>query len=338
MPIVPDCLGMEFELSTPTVILNLGSGPVEEGVIKGVSLGKILDGKVDVTLDPRTGYSGRGEESVAIELVLDHKFFPVESLKNFGAELAQEIDRLDMTKYLSSLPYKTKEKITATTSGKKAIVTLMIHVTCSCPLESIYETECMSKDEGISGEADGVLQSESISGIQYKQIMCFVYLLHKMAEGCGPDPAKSDPKQGMCVMNRTSFGAIFAKFDKTLQPIIIEALSGLSYYSTMQISENAGTIGELYQYLKDLRDGTQRVSDDPTFKANEMGEKLSISALGDTFVQKEGEFWPVFEFRGCGTVNKSELPPYIDFVLEELRCRNERCVTFTTNQRFWEKK
>ena len=88
MPTVPDCLGMEFELSTPTVTLNLGTGPVEEGVIKGVSLGKILDEKVDVTLDPRTGFSGRGNELVVVELVLNHKFFPVKGLKNFGAELA----------------------------------------------------------------------------------------------------------------------------------------------------------------------------------------------------------------------------------------------------------
>lgn len=337
MPIVPDCLGMEFELSTPTVILNLGSGPVEEGVIKGVSLGKILDGKVDVTLDPRTGYSGRGEESVAIELVLDHKFFPVESLKNFGAELAQEIDRLDMTKYLSFLPYKTKEKITATTSGKKAIVTLMIHVTCSCPLESIYKTDYMLIEGGILETAHNVLNSKGINGIQYKQIMCFAFLLHKMAEGCAPDPAKSDPKQKMCVMNRTSFGAIFDKFDESLQPIIIEALAGLEYSSTKQISEKAGTVVGLYQYLKGLKDGTQRVSDDPTFRANEMGEKLSISALGDTFVQKGGEFWPVFEFRGCGMVAKSELVPYIGFVLKELGRRKECCVTFTTCQGMWKK-
>ena len=136
-------------------------------------------------------------------------------------------------------------------------------------------------------------------------------------------------------MNRTSFGAIFAKFDKKLQPIIIEALSGLSYYSAKQISEHAGTIGELYQYLIKLNEGTKEVSDDPTYLANAMGEKLSISALGDTF--SENGDWPIFEFRGCGTVAKSELVPYIDFVLKELERRIKCCVTFSTSPRMWGK-
>ena len=66
-----------------------------------------------------------------------------------------------------------------------------------------------------------------------------------------------------------------------------------------------------------------------------MGEKLSISALGDTF--SENGDWPIFEFRGCGTVAKSELVPYIDFVLKELERRIKCCVTFSTSPRMWGK-
>lgn len=337
--IVHDCLGMEFELSTPKVTLDFGKGPVEEGIIKGVSLGKILDEKVDVTLDPRTGFTGQGEETVVIELVLNHEFFPVEGLKNFGAELAQEIDQLDINNYLQpSTPYKTHDgkEIKATVSSKSKKVDLMVHVTCSCPLGVIYNTDYINLEDGMMDTADYKLTSAKIDEIQYKEIMCFVFLIRQMIEGIDPSKAsKSDPKQKMSVMNRTSFGAIFAKFDKPLQPIIIDALSGLSYFSTMQISEKAGTIGEFYKYLINLKDGIKEVSDDPTYVANIMGEKLSISALGDTF--SENEHWPIFEFRSCGTVSKSQLVPYIQFVLEELGRRKDSYVTFSTNPALWGK-
>lgn len=325
MLIVPDCLGMEFELSAPEVILNLKDSHTKEKDIKGINILGDKDQYLKLTLDPRVSFNGNADnQHMALEFILDHTQCPIDAM-NF-TEVGQKIQNY-ITSYSSKM-FLEKElirdgKIKIPGTGKEyfadipsthitAEKTAMVHVTCACPLESIGKSALVTNKidipEGISDEVKG-----------------FLFLVGEMWDGAG----LNDTKQKMDIMNRTSFGAIFNRFSPEDKKHIMENLEAMN--------SNTGTIcpgctlNDFYTYLGKLKNGKTTVEDDPTYKANE-NMFLGISALGNTFVQKGTEYWPIFEFRRSGNPSISYINQYFKNIEEELDERGSHAPDFQKYQ------
>lgn len=314
MPTVPDCLGMEFELSAPEVILNLKDTHTEEKDIKGIDILEDKDEYLKLTLDPRTTFNGNAEnQHMAFEFILNHTQCPIDTMdfKKVGEHIQTYISNNSLPMFLKNrLIDKGKIKIPGTGKEYPAVIspehtistiTTMVHVTCACPLKNIGQSTFVS---------DKIYIPESYSD----EVRGFLFLVDEMWDGAG----LNDTKQKMDIMNRTSFGAIFNRFFPEDKEHIMESLKAMS--------SNTGTIcpgctlNDFYTYLGKLKNGETTVEADPTYKANEY-MFLGISALGNTFVQKGTEYWPIFEFRRSGNPTISYVSQYFKEIKKEIEAR-----------------
>lgn len=326
MPTVPDCLGMEFELSTPKVILNLKDSHTKEKDIKGINILGNEDPYLKLTLDPRTTFDGNAEnQHMAFEFILNHTQCSIDTMDftEVGIYIQNYITSHSGKMFLEKelirdgkikIPGTEKEYFAEILSTHiTAEETVMVHVTCACPLESIGKSALVMDKiyipEGISDEVKG-----------------FLFLVGEMWDGAG----LNDTKQKMDIMNRTSFGAIFNRFSPEDKEHIMESLETMS--------SNTGTIcpgctlNDFYTYLGKLKNGKTTVEDDPTYKANE-NMFLGISALGNTFVQKETEYWPIFEFRRSGNPFSTYISQYFKNIKKELDERGSHAPNFKKHER-----
>lgn len=325
MLIVSDCLGMEFELSAPEVILNLKDSHTKEKDIKGINILGDKDLYLKLTLDPRVSFNGNADDQhMALEFILDHTQCPIDAM-NFQEVGVYIQTYIRNNSHLVTLERKLidKEKIKIPGTGKECPavispehiisgITAMVHVTCACPLESIGKSALVTNKidipEGISDEVKG-----------------FLFLVGEMWDGAG----LNDTKQKMDIMNRTSFGAIFNRFSPEDKKHIMENLEAMN--------SNTGTIcpgctlNDFYTYLGKLKNGKTTVEDDPTYKANE-NMFLGISALGNTFVQKGTEYWPIFEFRRSGNPFITYISQYFKNIEKELDERGSHAPDFQKYQ------
>ncbi|MGK4028143.1 hypothetical protein [Bacteroides uniformis] len=325
MLIVSDCLGMEFELSAPEVILNLKDTHTAERDIKGINILGDEDQYLKMTLDPRVSFDGNAEnQHMAFEFILNHTQCPIDTMDfpKVGEHIQTYISsNSHPTALKSKLIDKEKIKIPGTGKECPAVIspehiisgiTAMVHVTCACPLKNIGQsalvTDKIDIPEGISDEVKG-----------------FLFLVGEMWDGAGG----ADTKQRMPTMNRTSFGAIFNLFSPTHKDLIINSLEVMR--------DNTGiicpgcTLNDFYTYLGKLKNGKTTVEDDPTYKANE-NMFLGISALGDTFVQKGTEYWPIFEFRRSGNPSIYYISQYFKNIKKELDERGPHAPDFQKYQ------
>lgn len=60
---------------------------------------------------------------------------------------------------------------------------------------------------------------------------------------------------------------------------------------------------------------------------------LGISALGDRFVEKGTEYWPIFEFRSSGNPSISYVSQYFKNIKEELEARELQAPNFKKHER-----
>lgn len=313
-----DYLGMELELKPLTFIVDLGEEFVPEDKIKGFEICKILNNKVAVTFDTRSGYTGTGLTSLAIELVFDHKQFEIckwnkDEFTKFGKSLSENI--LQLTECLVK---KYKEGSLIDIDGNKYCInkittsnveSAMIHITCSCKLEDI----------GLYSTADSAIFDNYSNDIKSNNIRNFIYMLSTMCAGADTvHPENSDPKQKMTVMNRTSFGYIFSQLSRIEQEETINYIKEISGYPEKHITSHVGTIGNLEKYFTLLKENKIDTYADPTYLANQF-EKLGISALGDTTAGLLK--LPIFEFRGCGTISIDKLDKYFSCVFDALQHR-----------------
>lgn len=323
---VPDCLGMEFELSAPEIILNLKDTHTAERDIKGIDILGDKDKYLKLTLDPRTTFDGNANnQHMALEFILDHTQCPIYTM-NF-TEVGQYIQNY-ITSHSGKIFLKKglihggKIKISGT--GKEyfaeipsthitAEKTVMVHVTCACPLKSIGQSALVT---------DKIDIQEEIT----PEVRGFLFLVGEMWDGAGG----TDTKQRMQIMNRTSFGAIFHRFSSEDKKRIINSLEAMN--SNYGIICPDCTVSQFYTYLDNLKDGRTTVEDDPTYKANE-NMFLGISALGDTFVQKGTEYWPILEFRRSGNPSISYISQYFKNIKKELDERGSHAPDFQKYQR-----
>lgn len=324
-----DYLGMELELKPLTFIVDLGDKFVPEDKIKGFEICKILNDRVAVTFDTRSGYTGTGLTSLAIELVFDHKHFEIckwtkDEFTKFGKSLSENI--LQLTECLIK---KYKEGSLIDIDGNEYCITkvttpkvesAMIHITCGCNLAEIGLHN--TKDRGFAMSYSDSLKPKA-------NIRNFIYMLSTMcANNTTGNLECSDPKQQMDVMNRTSFGYIFSQLHSTEQEEIICFIQNFSGYPEKRITNYVGNIGDLERYFRLLKDNKINTDADPTFLANKF-EKLGISALGDTTA---GLFkLPIFEFRGCGVINLDKLDKYFSRVFDALHHRSDLLNKFNVN-------
>lgn len=323
MSIVEDCLGMEFELSCPKIILNLSETPTKEQNIKGWNILEEDGGLLKLTLDPRVGFNESGNnENMAIEFILDHTQCSIQRMdfQKTGQKIQNYITSHSSKSYILSriIPNSyftipgSREICPAHLSSEGCKIesrTVMIHVTCACPLRSIGKLPFFYC-EGIEWSLHG---SEEVNG--------FIYLIAEMCEGAGG----VDIKQKMSIMNRTSFGAIFNLFSPTEKDTILKNLYSLKGNYKPIFSDY--TFDNFYTYLYNLRAGVQTVEDDPTYIANKK-MFLGISALGDTFVEKGEEKWPIFEFRNGGNPLVSYISEYFKNIKNELDNRDKEVPNF----------
>lgn len=315
MQIVPDCLGMEFELSAPEIRLNLTDTHTEEKDIKGIDILGDEDMYLKLTLDPRTTFHGnKDKQNMALEFILNHTECSIDSMDftKMGQYIQSYITSHSSKFYILSniipgscfvIP-SNKNVCPATIYPEKIDTgkrTVMVHVTCACPLESIGKSAL-----GMERIAMPSKCSDEVRG--------FLFLVDELWAGAGGD----DAKQKMLIMNRTSFGAIFNLFSLYDKELIMDSLLAMDR-NTGKICPDC-TVSQFYTYLNELKDKRQTVEDDPTYKANE-NMFLGISALGDTFVQKGTKYWPIFEFRRSGNPSISYVSQYFENIKKELDAR-----------------
>lgn len=249
MPIlVPDSLGMEFELSVPEIILNLKDTHTEEKDIKSVDILEDKDKYLKLTLDPRTTFNGNAEnQHMALEFILDHTQCPIDTMDftKIGQHIQNYITchspksyiRSNIIPLLSSVIPSYKKACLSLIhpeeidTGKR---TVMVHVTCACPLKSIGKSALPIVKIEFPLEC-----SDEVKG--------FLFLVGEMWEGAGGN----DTKQKMQIMNRTSFGAIFNLFPEEDKDVIIDNLEGMNG-NTGTICPGC-TVNNFYTYLKDLK-------------------------------------------------------------------------------------
>lgn len=329
MPIVPDCLGMEFELSAPEIILNLKDTHTAERDIKGIDILGDRDTYLKLTLDPRTTFNGNADnQHMAFEFILDHTQCPIDTMDftDIGRHIQTYISNNSFPMVLKDKLIDEEGKIKIPGTGKErpaeispehilagTEIKAMVHVTCACPLKNIGETFFSPERVFIPKRCPDKVRS-------------FLFLVDKLWAGAG----SNDTKQKMLTMNRTSFGAIFntlSQDDKEFTMTGLEAMIG----NKAMICPDC-TIGQFYTYLNQLKDRRTTVEDDPTYKANE-NMFLGISALGDTFVQKGTEYWPIFEFRRSGNPSISYISQYFKNIKKELDERGSHAPDFQKYQR-----
>ena len=327
MPIVPDCLGMEFELSAPEIILNLEDTHTAERDIKGIDILGDNDKYLKMTLDPRTSFNGNADDQhMAIEFILDHTQCPIDTMDftSIGQHIQSYITSHSSKFYIlsniipgSCFVIPSHENVCPATLHPEQIDTgkrkAMVHVTCACPLKSIGQSALVT---------DKIDIQEEIT----PEVRGFLFLVGEMWDGAGG----TDTKQRMPTMNRTSFGAIFNLFSPTHKDLIIKSLKTMNGNYGI-ICPNC-TVSQFYTYLDNLKDKKVTVEDDPTYKANE-NMFLGISALGDTFVQKGTEYWPIFEFRRSGNPSISYISQYFKNIKKELDERGSHAPDFQKYQR-----
>lgn len=336
-----DYLGMEFEVNGYNVYIDnslQGMGrPIDnESQIKGKVFGLVNIGSnrlVLLTLDTRTGFNPTQDSiETVVELVLFHKDYPIETLKNSECwgSLKEFIKKFNLNNFIvgnqislyefdpdnMSLNVKSRKSlhVKSFTDGYiKESDSLMIHLTCACPLGNILFPP--AKTDYLCDLVKNLRETN-------ENIVPFIELIDEMILGINSD---QDPKQHMDVMNRTSFAAILNQFNYLDRKDIVNYLA-IIYQECYKkkITDKVGTVQELIAYLGRFIEHHIQcpIEKDPTYCANKM-EKLCISALGGTLGHNNE--WPIFEFRDCGSIKVENVEKYLNYVLGCLEKRGTKC-------------